>query len=290
MVKARLEEEMVRKSMFKAEVLKKGRLMTGMIHSLWLYRHFVLSSIRNELTTRFARSKLGGLWMLINPLAQVAIYALILSNVLATKLPGIDNKYAYAIYLMAGMLAWTLFSEIINRCLTLFLEQGNLMKKMQFPRITLPAIVIGSSLLDNILLFISMLGIFLFLGHHFSAVILWLVPLTILLTAFALGAGLVLGIMNVFVRDIGQAVPIILQMWFWFTPIVYPVTIIPENYHHWLNLNPLYHFTSAYKSVLVYDRPPQIEGIVIISGLATILLLVSLFLFRRASEEMVDVL
>src|SRR5690606_35077483 len=126
-----------------------GGAVSGMLQSLWRYRHFVLSSIRNELVTRFARSKLGGLWMVISPLAQVAIYALILSNLLAARLPGIENKYAYAIYLMAGLLAWTLFSDIITRCLTLFVDQGNLLKKMSFPRITLPAIAVGSSLLNN---------------------------------------------------------------------------------------------------------------------------------------------
>ena len=264
--------------------------MFGMFRSLWQYRHFVSSSIRNELVSRFTRSKLGGLWMVINPLAQVAIYALILGNVLAAKLPGIDNKHAYAIYLMSGLLAWTLFSEIIGRCLNLFIEQGNLMKKMQFPRITLPAIVVGSNLLNNALLFISMLGIFALLGHHFSIVMLWLMPLTIILTLFALGVGLALGVTNVFVRDIGHAVPIILQVWFWFTPIVYPVTIIPEDYRHWMILNPIYHFTSAYQDILVYGRPPEIGGLVIIGVSSLLLLLLSFFLFRRSSEEMVDVL
>ena len=264
--------------------------MFGMFRSLWQYRHFVSSSIRNELVSRFTRSKLGGLWMIINPLAQVAIYALILGNVLAAKLPGIDNKHAYAIYLMSGLLAWTLFSEIIGRCLNLFIEQGELMKKMQFPRITLPAIVVGSNLLNNALLFISMLGIFALLGHNFSIVMLWLIPLTIILTLFALGVGLALGVTNVFVRDIGHAVPIVLQVWFWFTPIVYPVTIIPEDYRHWMILNPIYHFTSAYQDILVYGRPPEVSGLVIIGVSSLLLLLLSLFLFRRSSEEMVDVL
>ena len=264
--------------------------MPGMFSSLWQYRHFVVSSIRNELISRFARSKLGGLWMVVNPLAQVAIYALILSNVLAAKLPGIESQYAYAIYLMSGLLAWTLFSEIISRCLNLFVEQGNLMKKIQFPRITLPAIVVGSSLLNNVLLFIAMLGIFFLLGHHFSLNMLWLLPLTLTLTAFALGAGLVLGVMNVFVRDIGQAIPIILQVWFWFTPIVYPVSIIPDGYRHWLSYNPIYHFTHAYHEVIVYGRAPQYDGLLIIGSLSALLLLLSLFLFRRSSEEMVDAL
>lgn len=264
--------------------------MFGMLKSLWQYRYFVLSSIRNELNSRFARSKLGGIWLIINPLAQVAIYALILSNVLAAKLPGIDNKYGYAIYLMAGLLAWTLFSEIVSRCLNLFIEQGNLMKKVQFPRITLPAIVIGSNLLNNIILFICMVVIFLLLGHHFSLITLWLLPLTIMLATFALGIGLILGVLNVFVRDLSQAVPIILQMWFWFTPIVYPDSIIPENYRHWLALNPLYHFTDAYHKLIVYGRTPQIEGIFIIGVLTVLFLILSLFLFRRSIEEMVDVL
>lgn len=265
--------------------------MFGMFRSLWQYRHFVLSSIRNELKSRFARSKLGGLWMIINPLSQVAIYALILSNVLAAKLPGIDSQYAYAIYLMAGLLAWTLFNEIISRCLNLFIEQGNLMKKMSFPRITLPAIVMGSSLLNNILLFVSMLGIFALLGHQFSIAMLWLIPLTFIVVVFALGIGLTLGVMNVFLRDIGQGIPIILQVWFWFTPIVYPANIIPQSYHYLLNLNPMYPITSAYQQILVYNVAPALDcGLATTAIIALALMLVSLFLFRRANAEMVDAL
>jgi lipopolysaccharide transport system permease protein len=264
--------------------------MFGMFRSLWEFRHFVLSSIRNELVSRFARSKLGGLWMIINPLAQVAIYALILSNVLAAKLPGIDNQYAYAIYLMAGLLAWTLFNEIISRCLNLFIEQGNLMKKMRFPRITLPTIVVGSSLLNNILLFIAMLGVFALLGHQFSAAMLWLIPLTLIVIELALGIGLILGVMNVFLRDVGQVIPIILQMMFWFTPIVYPASIIPEAYRHWLSLNPMYSLTDAYQQVLVYGNTPQWKGVVVIAAIGLLFAGASLFMFRRASAEMVDAL
>lgn len=259
-----------------------------MFRDLWRYRHFIFSSIRNELITRFARSKLGGLWMIINPLAQVAIYALILSNVLAAKLPGIESQYAYAIYLMAGLLAWTLFNEIISRCLNLFIEQGNLMKKMSFPKITLPTIVVGSCLLNSTLLFIAMLGIFALLGHQFNMVMLWLIPLTLIVVGLALGIGLILGVMNVFLRDIGQVTPIILQMLFWFTPIVYPVSIIPEGYRHWLNLNPMYPLTDAYQQILVYGNSPNWKGVLFIAAIGLVLTGISLFMFRRASAEMVD--
>jgi len=264
--------------------------MFAMVRNLWAYRNFVFSSIRNDLVSRFARSKLGGLWMIINPLAQVAIYVLILSNVLSAKLPGIGNKYAYAIYLMAGLLAWALFNEIVSRCLSLFIEQGNLMKKMQFPRITLPAIVVGSSLLNNGFLLAAMFGVFPLLGHGFSTAMFWLLPLTLILVCFSIGLGLLLGVINVFVRDLGQLVPIALQMLFWFTPIVYPVTIIPENYRHWLSFNPFYHFINAYQSIVVYGNSPDIGSVVVICIVTFLVLAFSLFLFRRASEEMVDAL
>jgi len=264
--------------------------MFGMLRSLWHYRHFVLSSIRNEFVSRFAQSKLGGAWMIINPLAQVAIYALILSNVISAKLPGVENNYAYAIYLMSGLLAWTLFNDITARCLNLFIENGSLMKKMRFPRITLPGIVVGSALFNNALLFISMLFIFALLGHQFTIAMYWLLPLTFILVAFALGLGLVLGIINVFVRDVGQAVPIVLQMWFWLTPIVYPLTIIPEEYRHWFDLNPMYPIVDAYHSVLLHGNMPDTDGLLMYVGVAVALLLLGLFMFRRASEEMVDVL
>lgn len=262
--------------------------MFGMLRSLWQYRHFVLSSIRNDLVTRFARSKLGGLWMIINPLAQVLVLALILSNVLAAKLPGIETRYAYAVYLVAGLLAWSLFSDVINRCLVLFIEQGNLMKKMAFPRITLPAIAVGSSLLNNALLVLASLGVFVVLGHRLDFVMFWLFPLTVMLAMFAAGIGLVLGITNVFARDVGQVVPIVLQMWFWLTPIVYPVSVIPEPYRHWLQLNPIYPFVEAYHRTLVYGTIPDIGALAVIGAVAIGLLLVAVFLFRRAAEEMVD--
>ena len=261
-----------------------------MFRDLYKYRNFIIQSVRNDLISRFSRSKLGGLWAILNPLSQVLIYALILSNVLAAKLPGVDSQYAYAIYLMAGLLGWTLFNEIVGRCLNIFIEHGNLIKKMSFPRVTLPAIAVGSCLINNLFLFISMLGIFALLGHQFNMAMLWLIPLTLVVIVFSLGIGLILGVMNVFLRDIGQVTPIILQMLFWFTPIVYPITIIPEAYRHWLNLNPMYPIIDAYQQILVYGNSPQWGGVLIILAVGIILSIVGLFMFRRSSAEMVDAL
>ncbi|WP_296265233.1 ABC transporter permease [Pseudomonas sp. UBA6562] len=262
--------------------------MFGMIRGVWEYRSFILTSIKNEFISRFARSKLGGLWMIIHPLAQVAIYALILSNVLGARLPGIENKYAYALYLIAGILAWNLFSEIVGRCLTVFIEQGNLMKKMRFPRIALPVIVVGSCLLNNLLLFLAVLVIFTVLGHAPSVQMLWLLPLTLVIVALGVGIGLVIGVLNVFLRDIGQVIPIVMQVWFWFTPIVYSVNIIPDYLKGTVGINPMYPIVTAYHNVMVYKTAPDLQQVGIVLLIALGLMLVGLFLFRRASPEMVD--
>ncbi|MBA2710821.1 MAG: ABC transporter permease [Tatlockia sp.] len=262
-----------------------------MLDSLWKYRHFIFSSIFNEFANRFANSKLGGLWLVINPLSQVLIYALILTNVLSTKLPGIQSKFGYTIYLMAGLLCWSLFSEIINRCTNIFIEQANLIKKMSFPRITLPSIVVGSCLLNNLLLLFCMLVIFIFMGQMPTLSMLLALPLVTLLTIFfAIGIGLILGVLNVFIRDISQLVPIGLQLWFWFTPIIYPENIIPEQFRSWLTLNPIYKLIRAYHDIFVYGLFPNLTDMAETLLMSLSLMLIGLLIFRRASPEMVDVL
>ncbi|MBB4863001.1 lipopolysaccharide transport system permease protein [Pseudomonas nitritireducens] len=264
--------------------------MFGMLRSLWHYRSFIISSVRNEFATRFARSRLGGLWMIIHPLVQVAIYALILSNVLSAKLPGIENKYSYAIYLIAGTLAWSLFSEIISRCLNLFIEHGNLMKKMRFPRIALPAIVVGSSVMNYLVLLLAAIVVFLTLRHELTLYALWIIPLTFVVLMLSLGIGLILGVLNVFIRDIGQVTPILLQLVYWFTPIVYPENIIPAWAQQALSFNPLYPIVRGYHDALVYGSAPDIAQLTYIALCSFMLLLLGLFMFRRASAEMVDAL
>lgn len=264
--------------------------MRDMLFAIWNYRHFIFSSIRNDLRSRFARSKLGALWMILQPLAQVAIYALVLSRIMAAKLPGIDNRYAYVIYLMAGMIAWSLFAEVVTRSLTVFVDSGNLMKKMMFPRVCLPIIIGGSSLVNNLLLLATSIGVFLLIGHPPTLAMLWLPLLIGINLAFGLGLGLVLGVLNVFVRDVAQVMTVVLQLLFWLTPIVYMPSIIPDRLRSILEFNPMVHMVVAFQDVILYGRAPHIEGLTTIAVAATALLLFSLILFRRAAPEMVDVL
>ncbi|MCL7929588.1 ABC transporter permease [Halomonas llamarensis] len=264
--------------------------MLESLKGTWRYRQFITTSIRHELVTRFARSRIGGAWMIIHPLSMVLIYALVLSAVLAAKLPGIDSQYAYAIYLTAGMLGWSLFSEILNRCLGVFIENSNLMKKLVFPKVALPVIITGSCLINNLALFVVILVVFAILGHFTPSTLPWLIVLTGITVLLALGLGLLLGILNVFIRDIGQLMPIVLQFLFWFTPVVYPAEIVPEALQTLIAFNPLFHLIGAYHSVLAYGHAPSVAALVGLAVLGAGLLFVSAILFRKASPEMVDAL
>jgi lipopolysaccharide transport system permease protein len=264
--------------------------MKDMLLALWRYRFFIGTSIKNDLRSRFARSSLGALWMILQPLAQVAIYALVLSRVLAAKLPGIDNQYAYVIYLTSGILGWALFAEILSRCLTIFVDNGNLMKKVVFPRMCLPMIVGGSALVNNLLLMVATVGVFLLIGHNPGWSVLWLLLLVPITLAFALGLGLVLGTLNVFVRDVGQIMNVVLQLWFWLTPIVYMPSIVPERFKLIISLNPMYTLVLAYQNVLLFGKAPDLLQLGHVAVVSAVLLLLALMMFRRSSAEMVDVL
>jgi lipopolysaccharide transport system permease protein len=264
--------------------------MKDLFRALWMYRGFILSSIRNDFRVRFAQSKLGVLWMIIHPLMQVLIFATILSEVLSAKLPGIDNKYAYALYLMAGTLCWSLFAESISRCVSLFVDNGNLMKKVAFPRVCLPFICAGGMLINNLLLLTAIFAVFAVLGHMPGSSVAWL-PLLILLTLLlSMSTGLFLGVLNVFMRDIGQVVPVVLQALFWLTPIVYNVNILPEQVRNLFKLNPLYPLVTAYQQVLLFDTSPDWISLMPLAVTSLVLGVMSLMVFRRASQEMVDVL
>jgi lipopolysaccharide transport system permease protein len=264
--------------------------MLAMLSAAWRYRFFILSSIRTDLRVRFSRSRFGALWMILQPLAQVIIFAFILSTVLSAKLPGIDNKHAYAIYLMAGILGWSLFADILMRCLNLFVENANVLKKLAFPRIALPLIATGSAVLNNVMLLIAIIVIFAALGHFPGVALIWLPVVVAVNLTLALGLGLALGVINVFIRDLSQVTPMVMQFLFWLTPIVYMPAILPGDLQAYLSLNPLSPIIRSYQEILLYNRAPDWAGLGVVACMALASLLLALLLFRKATPEMVDAL
>lgn len=257
---------------------------------LWRYRYFILSSIQSDFQARVARSRLGLIWIIIAPLSQVVIYAFVLSSLMTQRLPGINTPFAYSIYLMAGFQAWFLFTEIVTRCLTIFIDNGNALKKISFPRMALPVIAVGAAILNNLIFLILVISAYLLVGYHPGWSLVWFPVLLLVTCALATGLGLVLGILNVFMRDVGQLVAILLQFGFWLTPIVYTIDILPAAFQEMLRLNPMFWVVDNYHRVLAYGVPPNLWSLAAISAFALVLLGLALVLFRKASGEMVDVL
>jgi lipopolysaccharide transport system permease protein len=265
-------------------------MMSQMLGSLWRYRHFILSSIQSDFHSRVARSRLGLLWVVISPLSQVVIYAFILSSLMGARLPGVNSKFAYSIYLMAGFLPWLLFVEIVNRCLTIFMENANALKKIAFPRIALPFIACGAAVLNSLIFFVLVMIAYILLGHNPGIQVLWFPLLLAITTAGSLGIGLILGILNIFIRDVGQMVAIFLQFGFWLTPVVYVIDILPPHVRDVIKLNPMFWMVDDFHRILVFGEPPGMTSLIGMTVLSLVLLAGAFLLFRKANSEMVDVL
>src|SRR4051794_14657739 len=219
----------------------------GMLNALWAYRGFLLGSVRRELQVRYRNSLLGAAWNVIHPLAMIIVYTVIFSQLMRSRLPGVGGTFAYSIYLCAGILTWGLFTEITARAQNMFLENANLLKKLSFPRLSLPVIVVANALVNFAIVF-SLFTVFLLLTGTFpGAAYAALLPVLLIQIAFAIGLGMVLGVLNVFFRDVGQFFTIFVQFWFWLTPIVYPRAILPAKLLPWLALNPMATLITAYQ-------------------------------------------
>lgn len=262
--------------------------MLTILQPVWVYRGFVLGSVRREFQLKYRNSMLGAVWTVLQPLSMILVYTVIFSQIMQARLPGVDSNFAYSIYLCAGILSWGLFTEITTRSMGMFLENANLLKKMNFPRLCLPVIVVSSALLNFAIIFGLFILFLLLSGNLPGSALLALVPLLGLLMALAAGLGMVLGVLNVFFRDVGQLFGIIITFWFWLTPIVYPASILPQQLQPYMQLNPLAPVMAAAQGILVQGQWPQWSTLLYPLLLTLALCLLGLRLFRRHGADMVD--
>lgn len=260
-----------------------------MILKLWQYRGFIAHSVMQEFRARYAGSALGMFWMLINPFVQILVYTLIFSHVMRSRMPGqADDVLAYSIYLCAGLIPWLCFSEIVTRSSTMFIEYSNMIKKSAFPKVCLPVIVLASSLIN----FALMLGIFmlfmLLVGRLTWAAFFLSLPLSLLMILPAVGIGLALGTLNVFFRDINQIQAIVIQFWFWLTPIVWPVEALPEALRKWLPLNPIEPMVTAMHGIFMNTGLPDPFAIARGVAFAAFTLWLGYAMFRSKAAELAD--
>lgn len=261
-----------------------------MLGGLWRYRSFILGMARREFQARYLGSVLGSLWAILNPLTMIFIYTVVFGQVMRARVPGVDDGLGYGVFLCAGVLTWGMFTEILQRTVNVFLEQANLLKKMNFPRASLPAIVLLSAVINFAIVF-GILLLFLILAGRFPGwALLGFVPLLALQQSLALGLGVALGVMNVFFRDVGHVVGIALQLWFWFTPIVYPAKVLGERARALVALNPMTGLALGYQDILLRGEWPHWGEYWPQLVLALAALAFGRVAFRRFAGEMPDYL
>jgi lipopolysaccharide transport system permease protein len=255
---------------------------------LWNYRGFILGSVKREFQTKYQNSLLGAAWNVINPLAMVIVYTVIFSQIMKARLEGVDSAFGFGIYLCAGILTWGLFAEITNRSTNIFIENANLLKKMNFPRLCLPVIVVLGALLNFAIIF-GLFTLFLVITGNFPGLsYAGIFPLLVIQVLFSIGLGMTVGVLNVFFRDVGQLYGVILQFWFWLTPIVYPASILPETMQKLMFYNPMAGLIAGYQGIIVRGQWPDWGSLLPVVILSVVLCAFGWRLFRRRVGEMVD--
>jgi lipopolysaccharide transport system permease protein len=260
----------------------------GRLKALWAYRGFVLGMVARDFRGRYLGSALGASWAVLNPLAQILIYTVVFSQVMRARLPNISDTLAYSLYLCAGVLTWNYFVEVLLRSQAVFLEQANMLKKVSFPRVTLPSYVFLSASVNFAIIWGVFLAFLLLSGRWPGWVLVALLPLLLIQQVFAVGLGLVLGVTNVFFRDVAQAVGVGLQFWFWLTPIVYPLSAVPEVVRRLMAWNPLYPLIASYQRIIVEHEWPVWSHLWLVCGIALGVAALSETMFRHLSGPMVD--
>ncbi len=248
----------------------------------------ILSSVKREFQSRWTGTQFGPFWLFAQPLATILIFTVIFANLMKPGMPAHESKFAYSIYLCSGVLTYNLFSELLGRSVNIFVENANLLKKMNFPKLCLPIIVLLSSCL-NFAIITALFFLFLILSSAFPGwVILSALPVLAIQLMFTLGLGMFLATINVFYRDVKQTVEVVLQFWFWLTPIVYVGTTLPDAVQRILQWNPLLPLITAYQKICLEHQAPDWTGLIYPLILALLFCALGLFAFHKLQGEIVD--
>ncbi|MDQ1550931.1 MAG: hypothetical protein QOD50_353 [Actinomycetota bacterium] len=271
----------------------------------WRSRELLLNLTLREIKGKYKRTVFGQLWSLANPLALMLIYTVVVGLIFRVKpAPGDPSGlHVYALWLLCGLLPFTFVSSVINAGLRSLVSNAGLIQKVYFTRIVLPLSTVGS--VGYTWLF--EMGVLVIAVSIAGAFVLPWIPglllIMVILAIFAAGIGLMLSIANVYFRDTEHFISIVLQIWMYFSPIIYPVTLIdgPSKKIGGLlgtnitladiyRLNPLEHFVEVFRNLLYDNRWPAATEWYICAGWAIASLAIGMFVFRRNERNLAETL
>lgn len=246
---------------------------------------------RQELVDRYAGSTLGFAWAFIQPLVLLFIFVVIFGAIMGARLPGVENSWGYSIYLISGMLPWLAFASTLSRTATVFTDKQHVLSKVGLSLPLLPAFIVVAETITFLIALAIFFVLLLLIDHSWRPQALLLPLVFALQQALALGLGLLLATLNVFLRDVREFVSVLTQLWFWVTPIVWVPTIVSDGLYRYLALlNPLVPLTEAYHAMFVGDPALPWRALAVIALLALGLLALGLLTVRTLEREIRDTL
>jgi lipopolysaccharide transport system permease protein len=251
---------------------------------LWKGRELLYFLVLRDIMVRYKQTALGVAWAALQPLFTMLIFTIIFGNF--AKLP--SDGQPYALFVFAGLLPWTFFSNAVSQASLSLINQQTLLTKVYLPRAYIPASSIGSGVVDLLVAFL----VFACLMLYYRVMPGWgllAVPGLILITAVAaMGVGLTLAALIVGYRDVRHVVPFLIQCWLYLSPVVYPVSVVPQKWHAWLALNPMTGLIDAYRAALL-GTPWKLDTLLISSLSALAIFVFGLFYFRKVERSFADV-
>ena len=255
------------------------------LRDLWFHRDLFYFLVWRDVKVRYKQTALGVAWAVLQPLLTMVIFTVIFGRLAHVPSDG----EPYPIFVYAGLLPWNFFNQAVTTSSNSLLGNAALITKVYFPRMVIPAAAVGAGLVDFAIAAVIMFMMALYYGVAFSAGVLMLLPLTLLTTLFAAAAGMWMSALNVKYRDVRYALPFVLQIGMYVTPIIYPVTFIPARWRWLIALNPLSGIIQGFRSA-IFGRPFDWTGIALSTVVTLSLLLYAAFSFRRMEREFADII
>lgn len=257
-------------------------------------KSLIIKFVKQELVYRYSGSLLGAIWSFIFPLINIMIFILVFSKLIGARIPLPEHltttEYSYSVYLVAGMLSWNCFAATFSRIANVFTEKSGIISKINLSLLHLPLYII----ITEMIIYGISLAIFLIflisINMPISLYWLWIPVILILQQGFAYTLGLFFAMLGVFIKDIRQAIEVGVQIWFWLTPIVYVIAILPEAYQHYFYFNPAYSFISSYQAIILYLEPPSMNALLSLFVSIIILGLINSKLMKILEKDIRDLL
>jgi lipopolysaccharide transport system permease protein len=254
---------------------------------LWRYRELLFRLVWRDIKARYKQTLLGPVWAVLRPLVSMITMAAVFGGLAGFKS---GSSAPYPLFLYAGLLVWTYFSSAITGSSSSLLSYGGMLGKAYFPRLYAPFAAVTAPLVDFTLALVISVGLFAYFGRWPSWHVVFLPGFVLLAGLAGLGVGLWLCGISVRFRDVPFTLPFVIQIWFYLTPILYPVSKLPRVVRPLLVLNPMTAVVDGFKWSLLGINPPNVSIVIGSSALALALVVGGLYFFRRTERTIVDML